>query len=167
MMTSRTSYASSGCARWRGGLTRLAAGAALALSAACGLVTGTDDNDDDKALRTAQILWNSAGVQDYTVVVQHLCFCGYVRPVRITVRSGAVVSSVDAETGQPVPSYATVRDIAALFTLIREAIDDGADRLEVTYDAQLGYPTFINIDYIKNAVDDELQVRTSEFQQVR
>lgn len=166
MMTSRTSYASSDCARWRGSLTRLAAGAALALGAACGLVTGTSDDDED-ALRKAQVRWSSARVQDYTVVVQHLCFCGYVRPVRITVRSGAIVSSVDAETGEPVPSYATVRDIAALFTLIRKAIDDGADRLEVTYDSQLGYPTFINIDYIKNAVDDELQVRTSEFQQLR
>ena len=167
MMTLRTSYASSDCARWRVSLTRLSAGAALALSAACGLVTGTDDDDNDKALRTAQIRWNNAAVQDYTVVVQHLCFCGYVRPVRITVRSGAVVSSVDAQTGEPVPSYATVRDVMALFTLIRKAIDDGADRLEVTYDAQLGYPTFINIDYHKNAADDELQVRTSEFQQLR
>lgn len=166
MMTSRTSSASSVCASWRRSLTRVGAGAALALSVACGLVTGTDDNNNDKALRTAQVRWNNAGVEDYTVVVQHLCFCGYVRPVRITVRSGAVVSSVDAETGEPVPTYATVRDITALFTLIRKAIDDGADRLEVTYDAQLGYPTFINIDYIKNAVDDELQVRTSEFQQL-
>jgi len=83
------------------------------------------------------------------------------------VRSSAVVSSVDAQTGEPVPSYATVRDIAGLFALIRKAIDDGADRLEVTYDAQLGYPTFINIDYVVNAADDELQVRTSEFQRNR
>jgi uncharacterized protein DUF6174 len=167
MMTSRTRYASSACGSWRVRLTRLTAGAALASSAACGLVTGTDDNDDEEALRGAQVRWNNARVQDYTVVVQHLCFCGYVRPVRITVRSGAVVSSVDAQTGEPVPTYATVRDIAALFTLIRQAIDDGADKLDVTYDSQLGYPTFINIDYITNAVDDELQVRTSEFQQLR
>ena len=167
MMTSRTSCASSDYGKWRRSLTRFAAAAALALSAACGLITGTGDDDDEEALRSAQVRWNSARVQDYSVVVQHLCFCGYVRPVRITVRAGAVVSSVDAETGEPAPSYATVRDVAGLFTLIRKAIDDGADKLEVTYDAQLGYPTFINIDYITNAVDDELQVRTSEFQQLR
>ncbi len=167
MMTSRTRSANSDYGRWLRSLTRIAAAAALALSAACGLVTGTGDGDDEEALRNAQIRWNAARVQDYTVVVQHLCFCGYVRPVRVTVRSGAVVSSVDAQTGEPVPSYATVRDIAGLFALIRKAIDDGADRLEVTYDAQLGYPTFINIDYVVNAVDDELQVKTSEFQRNR
>ena len=166
MMTSRTSSASSACDSWRASLTRLAAGAALALSAACGLVTGTSDDDEDE-LREAQTRWSSGRVQDYTVVVQHLCFCGYVRPVRITVRSGAIVSSVDAETGEPVPTYATVRDVPGLFTLIRKAIDEGADRLEVTYNSQLGYPTFINIDYIVNAVDDELQVKTSEFAQLR
>jgi hypothetical protein len=167
MMTSRTSCANFDYGRWLRGLTRIAAAAALALSAACGLVTGTGDGDDKEALRNAQIRWNAARVQDYTVVVQHLCFCGYTRPVRVTVRSGAVVSSVDAQTGEPVPSYATVRDIAGLFALIRKAIDDGADRLEVTYDVQLGYPTFINIDYVVNAVDDELQVTTSEFQRNR
>jgi len=167
MMTSRTSSASFDYGRWVRSLTRIAAAAALALSAACGLVTGTGDGDNEEALRNAQVRWNAARVQDYTVVVQHLCFCGYVRPVRVTVRSGAVVSSVDAQTGEPVPSYATVRDIAGLFALIRKAIDDGADRLEVTYDGQLGYPTFINIDYIVNAVDDELQVTTSEFQRNR
>ncbi len=167
MMTSRTSFASSDCGKWRRGLTRFGAGTALALSAACGLVTGPGDGDDDKTLRQAQIRWNSARVQDYTVVVQHLCFCGYVRPVRVTVRSGVLVSSVDAESGEPVPSYATVRDIAGLFTLIREAIDEGADRLDVTYHAQLGYPTLINIDYVTNAIDDELTVKTSEFQRNR
>ncbi len=167
MMTSRTSYANSACGKWWRCLTRLRAGAALALFAACGLVTGPGDGDNDKALRSAQIRWNAARVQDYTVVVQHLCFCGYVRPVRVSVRQGVIVSSVDAQTGEPVPSYATVRDIAGLFALIRDAIDDGADRLEVTYDAELGYPTLINIDYITNAVDDELSVTTSEFQRNR
>lgn len=165
MMTSRSSCEKSVYVSRRS-LTRFAAGVTLALTSACGLITGSGD-DREEALREAQIRWNSARVQDYSVVVQHLCFCGYVRPVRVTVRAGGIVSSVDAQTGEPVPSYATVRDVAGLFALIRTAIDEGADRLDVTYDAQLGYPTLIKIDYISNAVDDELTVTTSEFQRLR
>lgn len=146
---------------------RAVCAAAFLATTACGLITGNDDDADAAALRRAEARWANARVQDYQVVVQHLCFCGFVRPVRVTVRGGAVVSSVDAQTGEAVPSYATVRDVAGLFALIRSALDQGADRLDVTYDSQYGYPTFIDIDYITNAVDDELQVRTSEFQRLR
>lgn len=144
----------------------MAAGVTLVLASACGLFTGPGD-DDERALRDAQSRWNSARIQDYRVVVQHLCFCGYVRPVLVVVAAGSIVSSTDAETGEPVPSYAMVRDIPALFALIRDAIDKGADRLDVTYDRQLGYPREIKIDYMTNAADDELTVTTSELHRLR
>jgi hypothetical protein len=148
-------------------LTRRTVSSALVvLVASCGLITGSDD-DDATELRRAQNRWNRSGVQDYQVVVQNLCFCGYTRPVRITVRFGSVISKVDAETGEPAPSYANAREIARLFDLVREAIDQDADRIEVSYDATYGFPTRIDIDYIRNAVDDELQVRASEFQPMR
>ena len=141
-------------------------GAALVvLAAGCSIITGNDDDDD---LRAAERRWNRSAVQDYQVVVQYLCFCGYTRPVRLTVRSGNVVSRVDAETGQPVPAFGEhVRDIAGLFALIREAIDDDAHVVDVSYDAVYGFPKFIDIDYVANAVDDELQIRTTEFQPQR
>lgn len=148
-------------------LTRgVVTGLAFLVGAGCGSITGNDE--EDSALRRAEQRWSRAGVQDYQVVVQNLCFCGYTRPVRITVRFGAVVSRVDAETGEPVPTYGeNVRDIAGLFDLIRDAIAQDAHELDVTYDATYGFPTLITIDYIRNAVDDELTVRTSEFQRMR
>lgn len=149
------------------GLTRsVVAGLALLVGAGCGLITGTDE--EESALHRAELRWSKSGVQDYQVVVQYLCFCGYTRPVRLTVRFGSVVSRVDAETGQPVPSFGeNVRDVAGLFDLIREAIAQNAHSLDVTYDATYGFPTLITIDYIRNAVDDELTVKTSEFQPMR
>ncbi|HJU73402.1 MAG TPA: DUF6174 domain-containing protein [Gemmatimonadaceae bacterium] len=147
------------------GLTRFCV-ATLFLVAGCGLFTGNDD--EEARLRAAEVRWTRASVQDYQIVVQYLCFCGYTRPVRLTVRSGNVVSRVDAETGEAVPSYAThIADVAGLFQLIRDAIDDDAHILEASYDGNFGYPKFVNIDYVKNAVDDELQIRTSEFQPLR
>lgn len=144
--------------------TRLLVGAAIIAGAGCGL--GSEEDEAD--LRRAEVRWTRSGVQDYQIVVQNLCFCGYTRPVRLTYRFGSVVSRVDAETGEPVPPYANnVRDVAGLFALIREAIDGDAHRLEVSYDGTYGYPRFIDIDYVGNAADDELQVRTSEFQPLR
>lgn len=148
-------------------LTRsVMAGLTLLVGASCGLITGSDDKESE--LRRAELRWSRSGVQDYQVVVQYLCFCGYTRPVRLTVRSGNVVSRVDAETGQPVPSFGeNVRDIAGLFDLIREAMGQNAYRLDVTYDPEYGFPTLIDIDYIQHAVDDELRVTTSGFQPTR
>jgi len=34
----------------------------------------------------------------------------------------------------------------------------------VTYDSTYGYPVEINIDFIKNAIDDELYLSASEFE---
>jgi hypothetical protein len=116
-------------------------------------------------LRQAEQRWVQAGVQNYTIVVQRLCFCGYTRPVRVTVRQGQIVSRVDAETGEVAPPQANnITEVLGLFALIRDAIDRDAYRLTVTYDGTTGIPLQINIDYIGNAVDDELNVRASEFQ---
>lgn len=147
---------------------RTVVGLALLVTGGCGLVTGSDYGEGEEALQRARARWNRAGVQDYQLVVQHLCFCGYTRPVRLTVRFGQVVSQVDAQTGEPVPSYVTtVRDIAGLFDLIREAIELNAHKLDADYDSSYGFPTSIDIDYIRNAVDDELLVKVSEFQPLR
>jgi hypothetical protein len=139
----------------------------LLFAVACG-ITDTDADDDVVDLQIAEQRWLSSGVQDYQIVVRHLCFCGYVRPVRLTVRSGSIVSRVDAETGEPVPSQGNhIGAIPDLFDIVREAIDRDAHSLSVTYHATYGFPTQINIDYIGNAVDDELQVSASEFQPMR
>jgi hypothetical protein len=146
--------------RWRW----VAAGALVA--AACGNITGHSGATAD--LREAEARWNRQGINDYQVVVRYACFCGYTRPVRMTVRFGNVVSRVDAETGEPAPAFAEyVRDIEGLFDLIREAIERKAHKVDVSYDRVYGYPTSIDLDYLFNAVDDELQVTVSWFQPQR
>ena len=147
-------------------LTSLLLGAVLLAGARCQLSTDNDDAESD--VRRAQARWHRSGVQDYQIVVQYLCFCAFTRPVRITVRFGNIVSRVDAETGQPVPAEGNhVRDVAGLFDLVLEAIDRDAARVDASYDATYGYPKMIDIDYLANAIDDELQIKTSEFQPLR
>jgi hypothetical protein len=75
---------------------------------------------------------------------------------------------VDTEKGEPAPAFAEyVRDIEGLFDLIREAIERKAHKVDVSYDRVYGYPTSIDLDYLFNAVDDELQVTVSGFQPQR
>ncbi len=148
-------------------LTKAVPAALLLFAAGCG-ITDNESDDDEIDLRIAEQRWLRSGVQDYQIVVQHLCFCGYVRPVRLTVRSGSIVSRVDAETGEPVPPQGShIGAIPDLFDLVREALEQDAYSLAVTYHVTYGFPTQINIDYIGNAVDDELAVKASEFQPMR
>ncbi|MGQ0641168.1 MAG: DUF6174 domain-containing protein [Gemmatimonadaceae bacterium] len=150
------------------GLTSAALVSGLVLLAGgCGLPTD-GDREDLLDLQAAERRWAQSGVQDYQIIVQQLCFCGYTRPVRITVRLGNVVSRVDAESGEPVPQQGeNAREVRGLFALVRDAIDRDAHSMSVTYDATYGIPLQINIDYIANTVDDELTVRASEFQPLR
>lgn len=144
--------------------------AALVISASCYQASNAEA---DANLRAAQTRWSRSGVQDYSIVVQYLCFlrsqniCPYTRPVHVTLR-GKVVSRVDAETEQPVPQAGSrIRDIEGLFDLVREAIDRHAHRIAVSYDTTYGYPKFIEIDYLENGIDDELQIKVSSFQPMR
>lgn len=144
--------------------------AALVVSASC---YQASDAAADANLRVAHTRWTRSGVQDYSVVVQYLCFlraqsiCPYTRPVHFTVR-GKVVSRVDAETEQPVPQAGSrITDIEGLFDLVRQAIDRHAYRIAVSYDATYGYPKLIEIDYLENGIDDELQIKVSSFQPAR
>ena len=148
-------------------LTKVVPAALVLFAAGCG-ITDNESDDNEMDLRVAEQRWLRSGVQDYQIVVQYLCFCGYVRPVRLTVRSGNIVSRVDAESGEPVPPQGShIGAVPDLFTLVREAIEQDAYSLTVTYDATYGFPTQINIDYIGNAIDDELHVSASQFQPAR
>ncbi len=54
--------------------------------------------------------------------------------------------------------------VQGLFDVVQDAIDSGADEVSVTYDPDLHYPTEINIDRIKGAIDDELRVFASDLE---
>ncbi len=47
---------------------------------------------------------------------------------------------------------------------MQNAIDEGADSLGAMYDAQLGYPTSILIDFSRRLADDELVLEASDLE---
>jgi hypothetical protein len=69
-----------------------------------------------------------------------------------------VTAVVRPEDGTPIPEeYADLfPSVEGLFEIIEEALNEGADRVDVEYDPPTGTPIRIDIDYIEAAVDDEI-----------
>lgn len=134
----------------------------VALAGACN-ITGPGDLDD---LREARALWVSQGITDYAYVLQRGCFCTLesIGPVTITVRGGVVESLVYVPSGEPVTMGGELwPTMNGLFDLIERAVDGGADEVATVFHADLGYPLTAEIDYIEQAIDDELTLTVSSF----
>lgn len=145
-------------------LSRFSLAIALFVVAACGdgfLVSSRFD----ATLRMARARWENSGVDSYEMTLRRLCFCGFVEPVRVTVADGVVVSRIVLRTGDPLPTeYAPYYpDVPGLFAIIEHARATGADDLATEFDASYGFPAEIDIDWIENAVDDEVAYRTEGF----
>jgi hypothetical protein len=129
--------------------------------ASCGIL---DPDRQVNGLDEAKARWALLAIDDYEIVIERLCFCPDVTPVRVTVVGGNVVSRVYLDSGEPVPQEraASYPAVPGLFDLLDEANHRGAS-INVTFDQQYGFPTAAFIDYIKNAIDDEVSIRTSSF----
>jgi hypothetical protein len=101
-------------------------------------------------------LWNDLGIAYYDYVIRISCFCllDDEEAVSMQVRNNAIEDS-------QLSGYPTVME---LFDTIQIAITENADAIIVTYDSTHGYPSFINIDWIEGAVDDEITYEILDFE---
>jgi hypothetical protein len=129
-------------------------------AAACDSPFGLGDDRDD-ILRDNAARWARNGFASYDLVLQQLCFCGFVDSVRVQVRDGVKVGVEVAATGEPLPFNQVYPDVPGLFDIVEDAIDRAAHELDVQYHAVLGYPAEIAIDYRQNVADDEVTWRVS------
>jgi hypothetical protein len=119
-----------------------------------------DDIDSQQAdLLRAQSRWERSRSGDYVYQTATMCFCmqEYVAPVDVTVIDGEVASVVyatDAFTGD-VPEPQRFTSVEGLFAFVQDAIDREAVSINVTYDAQTGYPTSVFVDYDARMADEE------------
>jgi len=108
-------------------------------------------------------LWQLAGPADYRFTVDVQCFCPAAQPVEVTVRDGAVIS---VKPSPPEFWSEVVVPVPDLFRLVGE-LRGTADVVDVTYDAEAGYPTTIAVDRITEAVDDEVSYVVTAFTPLR
>ncbi|NES82144.1 MAG: hypothetical protein F6K10_12490 [Moorea sp. SIO2B7] len=104
--------------------------------------------------------WHSHKIKSYQYLSTMMCFCAPPAniTIKVLVRKNVVTSVTNAETNQPIsnPNLESYKSIDELFEVIEKAVKKGAAQILVDYDSQFGYPSRINIDYIKMAADDEI-----------
>lgn len=115
-------------------------------------------------LENAKATWQSRNVQNYEITVQRLCFCATIDPVRVRVEAGRVVSQTVVPTGQPLdPALAAAYPaVPGLFALVEDAYRR-AFKVGATFNREFGFPESATIDYVGNAIDDELTLRVTDF----
>jgi hypothetical protein len=108
-------------------------------------------------------LWQTAGPATYVYEVERSCFCPVeaLGPVRVQVEDGAVTRRTYTASGDTVrtPFADIFPAVDGLFDILERAIDQDAADVRVTWDPDTGLPLDFSIDYIANAIDEEVGYR--------
>ena len=88
----------------------------------------------------------------------------------IEVQDGKMVS-MEFETGNEIdPSllelFKKYETIDLIFAELEAGLEGAADEVTVKYDPTYGFPTEATIDVVKEAIDDELYLTISNFEQI-
>lgn len=133
---------------------------ALLLLGGCSVIGAHADAPErgDPALAEARARWAEAGLAAYRYELQYSCFCPpeAMGPFAVTVRAGE--ATADA------PEFVVLPTVEALFALVAEAYAQDAATVEVTYDAALGHPLSIYIDYDEMMADEEYRATVSSLE---
>jgi hypothetical protein len=110
-------------------------------------------------------LWKDQGLRNYDFTLQRDCFCpeDWRGPVNIQVRNGAAVSVTYVSNGAAVTEgkFDKADTVDKLFTILKNAYDgkgdfeQKAETINLTYHAQMGYPTTFYIDVSQTIADEE------------
>ena len=130
------------------------------LMAACS--TEEDERLDDLAAARSQWIADAPVAYDFTYLRN--CFCPDVFPARVYVDAGVVTLVVDLQSSDPLPAdrnddFPTVEQ---LFNELEELIRLEPFQLEVRYDPELGYPSYVSVDIEERVVDEEFSYTVEE-----
>ena len=118
----------------------------------------------DATLDGARARWQSAALGSYEYGYQKYCDCHRENPPEtvVTVRGGSVTGvrhrPAGSTTEVPGKDFEYYWTVDGLFALIASAQQRGV-QVRATYDAELGFPREIYIDYDTKLIGDELDVR--------
>lgn len=116
--------------------------------------------------------WQDAGISHYRYNLFVGCFCVFNQdmPLVVEVKDGEVISmeyqsgkEIEANNRELFDKYATIDRI---FAELEKDINGEADEVVVKYDPTYGFPTEANIDFIKDAIDDEQALTISNFEKL-
>jgi hypothetical protein len=125
--------------------------------------------------------WQDANISHYRFHLTVGCFCVFSQdmPLIIEVQDGDVLSmeyqsgnEIDESTREYFQRFATIEKIFAEIEKDFQTVDSGdasqdkADEVIVEYDETYGFPTLVNVDFVKEAIDDELYLTISNIERL-
>ena len=127
----------------------------------------------DEAWDAARARWDAAGVSSYAYTYQKVCECHREQPsdTIVTVEQGRIVDvrydrdEYLAEVPVPPERYAWFRTVDDLFALVAGALERAAV-VRVSYEPRLGYPTRIFVDYERDLVGEEVELRVLQLREL-
>lgn len=143
---------------------RLRALAPLVFAATAVLAVAPASADAD--LDGARARWRSAALAGYEYGYHKFCECHRESPPEtvVTVHDGGVTAVRHRPAGSTVEVPAADKNfqyywtVDGLFELIASALERGV-QVRAAYDAELGFPREVYIDYDANLIGDELDLR--------
>ena len=123
------------------------------------------------AFQQNQAKWEGQNINHYRFTIAVSCFCPFAN-VQVTyeVLNGEVVEqTVQFPPDNPVDEalvsdfYQPYNTIEKVFDYVGGAIKD-ADETTIEYDQNYGFPATVSVDWIKQAVDDEMYLTLSNFE---
>jgi hypothetical protein len=132
---------------------------------------GIDYKDLAAGLEKNNRKWDEHGIDFYQFRFQRSCYCvaDYRREALVRVRDGAIEYAEYTDNGEVVAPEAFDRFLTLedLFARIAAAIDGQAAKIDVSYDPEYGYPTWVFIDHSLSMADEEQQYEVSGFTPLR
>jgi len=115
--------------------------------------------------------WKGQNINHYRFTVAVSCFCPFANvEVTYKVLNGEVMEqTVQSSPDNPVDEalvsdfYQPYNTIEKVFDYVGSAIKE-ADETTIEYDSTYGFPTTVSVDWIKQAVDDEMYLTLSNFE---
>jgi Family of unknown function (DUF6174) len=141
------------------------------LSLLAALVISVSACGGRSTLQQNQEKWNGQNIGHYRFTVVVSCFCPFAGiEVTYEVQNGQVVSqSIQAAPDRQIDEalvtdfYQPYNTIEKIFDYVEGANKD-ADETTIEYDPTYGFPVTVSVDWIKQAVDDEMYLTLSNFE---
>ena len=109
----------------------------------------------------AKGLWQQKTSSNYDYTLKQQCYCldELTKPLRVSVREGTIVAVKNIETAEALPQnyWKDLYTVEAWFTVIEKALAKKAQKIEVIYDPNLGFPATIDIDIHSRLADDDIR----------
>eukprot|EP00934_Nitzschia_sp_Nitz4_P003001 Nitzschia sp. Nitz4//scaffold5_size260463//109446//110039//NITZ4_000977-RA/size260463-processed-gene-0.70-mRNA-1//1//CDS//3329555325//2991//frame0 len=107
--------------------------------------------------------WNESGSPDYSFTETISCYCleDYTLPKRIEVTDDVIVS-VQNENGTVSLETSSYYSVLDLFEEVQKGISRHYVQIDVQYDPELGFPTYISLDYDTLLADDEISITVQD-----